>query len=130
MRNALAAGAILLSTSAILATPVHAQGGAFMWCQASAVKDGQTSHFYSAFFAAEAWQATRKALAFANELKKGDAAGALIASGEIVLVLTLAAIEPCWSTSICGTTAWSPICSAVAMPPPGPTTAAEITPGV
>lgn len=76
MRNALAAGAILLSTSAILATPVHAQGGAFMWCQASAVKDGQTSHFYSAFFAAEAWQASRKALAFANELKKGDAAGA------------------------------------------------------
>lgn len=60
----------------MLAMPAHAQGGAFMWCQATAEKDGKTSHFYSAFFSAAAWQAERKALGFATELKKSEAAGA------------------------------------------------------
>ena len=37
---------------------------------------------------------------------------------------------PCCSTSICGTIAWLPICTAVAMPPPGPATTAEMVPEV
>ena len=36
----------------------------------------------------------------------------------------------CCITSICGTTAWAPICTAVAMPPPGPPTTAAIWPEV
>ena len=51
---------------------------------------------------------------------KGEADVALMASGDIVLVGTLAMMLPCCRTSICGTMAWLPICNAVATPPPGP----------
>ena len=61
---------------------------------------------------------------------KGEAAVALMASGDIVLVEILAMMLPCCRTSICGTLAWLPICTAVAMPPPGPCTAAVMVPGV
>lgn len=68
--------AVAFAFSPFAAMPAQAQGGAFMWCHAAAVKDGKTSNFYSAFFSAAAWQAERKALGFVAELKKSEAAGA------------------------------------------------------
>lgn len=63
MRIALVAGVAALSVS-LAAAPVTAQGGEFMWCQASADNGAESTTYYSAFFAAGAWQAEAKAKAF------------------------------------------------------------------
>lgn len=63
MRMALVAGFAALFVS-FGATPVAAQGGEFMWCQATADNGSESTTYYSAFFAAGAWQAEAKAKAF------------------------------------------------------------------
>jgi len=79
MRIALTTAAILLSTSACLATPVQAQqGGQYMWCTAWTDTGTDTAaaktFYYSAFFAAGAWEADRKAFAFKTEVEKTSGA--------------------------------------------------------
>jgi hypothetical protein len=74
MRIALAAGAIALATSAFAAMPVQAQqGGTYMWCTAWTEGETDKAYFYSAFFAARAWEAERKALKFKGEVEKDGA---------------------------------------------------------
>lgn len=73
MRIALAA--IVLATSAFTAMPAQAQpGGMYMWCMAWTEGEGAKSYFYSGFFAAGAWEADRKALAFKNHVEKSNPA--------------------------------------------------------
>ena len=67
MRILLSAAAFLASTLA--AAPAQAQGGEFMWCQATADNGAEQTHYYSAFFAAGAWEADRKAFAFKSEVE-------------------------------------------------------------
>lgn len=62
MRLSLAALALALSSLA--AAPSQAQGGEFMWCVAWSDNGAEKEYYYSAFFAAGAWEAERKALAF------------------------------------------------------------------
>jgi hypothetical protein len=72
MRLSLAAGAVVLAVSSITAIPAQAQGGAFMWCQATADNGADTTVYYSAFFSAGAWEADRKALAFKSEVEDAE----------------------------------------------------------
>lgn len=75
MRIAFAAGAILLATSAFAAVPAQAQqGGTYMWCTAWTEAPAEKAYFYSAFFAAGAWEAERKAFAFKVEVEKTSTA--------------------------------------------------------
>ncbi len=67
----------LAAVAVVAAPPGQAQGGEFMWCQAMAVNGGETTTYYSAFFAAPAWQADTKAKAF--KAKVADEAGATAA---------------------------------------------------
>lgn len=74
MRLIAAASAILLATTAFAAAPAQArQGGAFMWCTAWTEAPTDKAYFYSGFFAAEAWQADRKAFAFKVDVEKAHA---------------------------------------------------------
>ena len=74
MRLMIAAGAVLLATSAISGAPAQArQGGTFMWCTAWTEAATDKAYFYSGFFAAEAWQAERKAFAFKVDVEKAHA---------------------------------------------------------
>ena len=72
MRLMIAAGAVLLATSTLAAAPSHAQqGGAYMWCTAWTEGEADKAYYYySAFFAAGAWEADRKAFAFKVEVEK------------------------------------------------------------
>ncbi len=71
MRLIVAAAAILAATSTFAAVPAQAQqGGTYMWCTAWTEAPAEKAYFYSAFFAAEAWQADRKAFAFKVEIEK------------------------------------------------------------
>ena len=71
MRLMIAAGAVLLATSTLAAAPSHAQqGGAYMWCTAWTEGEADKAYYYSAFFAAGAWEADRKAFAFKVEIEK------------------------------------------------------------
>jgi hypothetical protein len=68
MRMGLALGAAVLA-AAVSAAPAQAQGGEFMWCMAwtdSETGADKSYYYYSAFFAAGAWEADRKAFAFKN----------------------------------------------------------------
>jgi hypothetical protein len=77
MRLALAA-TIALAVSSLSATPGHAQGGAFMWCQATADNGADKTVYYSAFFSAGAWEAERKALAFKSEVEDEEISAATV----------------------------------------------------
>ncbi len=75
MRIALAAGAVALATSAFAVVPAQAQqGGTYMWCTAWTEGATDKAYYYSAFFAAGAWEAERKALKFKAEVEKVSAA--------------------------------------------------------
>lgn len=63
MRLSLTIAAAFLA-AANVAAPGHAQGGEFMWCQASADNGDTQTIYYSAFFAAGAWEAEKRARAF------------------------------------------------------------------
>jgi hypothetical protein len=77
MRIALAIGAIALATSAFAAMPAQAQqDGTYMWCTAWTETGAEKAYYYSAFFAAGAWEAERKALAFKVEIEKASASKA------------------------------------------------------
>lgn len=74
MRVIIAAGTILLATSTFSAVPAQAQqGGTYMWCTAWTEGDAEKAYYYSAFFAAGAWEADRKAFAFKVEVEKASA---------------------------------------------------------
>lgn len=74
MRLTIAAGTLLLAISAITVAPAQArQGGTFMWCTAWTEAATDKAYFYSGFFAAEAWQAERKAFAFKVDVEKAHA---------------------------------------------------------
>jgi len=74
MRLFLAASAILLATSTFAAAPARAQqGGTYMWCTAWTEAPAERAYYYSAFFAAGAWEAERKAFAFKVEIEKTSA---------------------------------------------------------
>lgn len=72
MRIFLTTGAAAAAMAAtFVLSPADAQGGGqYMWCQAT-VSDGTdvSTYYYSAFFAAGAWEAQRKALAFKSEVE-------------------------------------------------------------
>jgi hypothetical protein len=66
MRFVLSAGVAALA-AAVTAAPAQAQGGEFMWCVAwTDTETVADKSYYSAFFAAGAWEADRKAFAFKN----------------------------------------------------------------
>ena len=70
----LAASAILLATSTFAAAPARAQqGGTYMWCTAWTEAPAEKAYYYSAFFAAGALEAERKAFAFKVEIEKTSA---------------------------------------------------------
>lgn len=71
MRMIIAAGAILVAWSPFAAAPAQAQqGGTYMWCTAWTEGAAPKTFYYSAFFAAGAWEAERKALAFKVEVEE------------------------------------------------------------
>lgn len=53
-------------------------GGNYMWCAAWADNGTEKTYFYSGFFAAEAWQAERKALAFKSEVEDEEISAAKV----------------------------------------------------
>ncbi|MDP3492152.1 MAG: hypothetical protein Q8R82_03495 [Hyphomonadaceae bacterium] len=74
MRLIISAAAMLLATSTFTAAPAQArQGGTFMWCTAWTEGAAEKAYYYSAFFAAGAWEADRKAFAFKVEIEKTSA---------------------------------------------------------
>lgn len=77
MRVPLSVGAAMVA-AALAATPVQAQGGAFMWCQATADNGAETTTYYSAFFSAGAWEADRKALGFKSEVADEEISAAKV----------------------------------------------------
>jgi hypothetical protein len=77
MRIVLSAGAALLAV-VMSAAPSQAQGGAFMWCQATADNGAETTVYYSAFFAAGAHQAEVKARAFKAEVQDEEISAATV----------------------------------------------------
>jgi hypothetical protein len=69
MRRLLTAAAF----AAALASPAaQAQGSDFMWCTATADNGAEKTYYYSAFFAAGAWEAERKAFAFKREVEEQE----------------------------------------------------------
>ena len=79
MRFLLSAGFAAI-VAATVTTPAQAQGGTFMWCVAWTDTGTEKAYYYSGFFAAGAWEAERKAIAFKSK-----------AAGEGVSVSTLKA---------------------------------------
>ena len=74
MRMITAAGAVLVALSPFAAGPAQAQqGGTYMWCTAWTDGAAAKTFYYSAFFAAGAWEDERKALAFKVEVEKVSA---------------------------------------------------------
>ena len=74
---------ILLSAAALIAlafaaAPAQAQSGEFMWCVATADNGVEKSYYYSAFFAAGAWEAERKAFAFKSEAEDQEISAATV----------------------------------------------------
>ena len=71
MRLIISAAAVMLATSTLAAVPAQAQqGGTYMWCTAWTEGAAEKAYYYSAFFAAGAWEAERKAFAFKVEIEK------------------------------------------------------------
>ncbi len=77
MRILRSAGVAMLA-AAFTAAPSQAQGGAFMWCQATADNGAETTTYYSAFFSAGAWEADRKALKFQSEVEDEEISAAKV----------------------------------------------------
>lgn len=78
MRVAISTGAVALAISLCTAAPTQAQGGEFMWCAAWADNGADKEYFYSGFFAAGAWEAERKALAFKSEVADEEISAATV----------------------------------------------------
>ncbi|OYW42203.1 MAG: hypothetical protein B7Z38_05815 [Rhodobacterales bacterium 12-64-8] len=78
--------AATLAASIFAAAPVQAQGGSFMWCQAMASNGSDSDAYYSAFFAAGAWQAEAKAKEF-----KGAVEDEIISAASVTAKCTLGA---------------------------------------
>lgn len=68
MRFILAAAAMAIAISSFGSAPAAAQGGEFMWCTAWTDNGSEKAYFYSGFFAAGAWEAERKAVAFKSKV--------------------------------------------------------------
>ncbi len=64
--------------AAFAETPVLAQDGAFMWCQATAGNGSETTTYYSALFPAGAHQAEAKARAFKSEAEEAEISAAAV----------------------------------------------------
>ncbi len=77
MRLLICAGAAVL-VAMVSVAPSQAQGGAFMWCQATADNGAEKTVYYSAFFSAGAWEADRKALAFKSEVEDEEISAATV----------------------------------------------------
>lgn len=77
-RFILACSIILAGTMA--AMPSQAQGGTFMWCQATADNGSETTVYYSAFFSAGAHQAEAKARAFKSEVENAEVSASTVTS--------------------------------------------------
>lgn len=70
MRAIILAGVTMIA-GAFAAAPAQAQqGGTYMWCTAWTEGEADKAYYYSAFFAAGAWEADRKAFAFKVEIEK------------------------------------------------------------
>lgn len=75
---------VILSVAAVMfamgfgGAPAQAQGGAFMWCQATADNGAETTTYYSAFFSAGAWEADRKAVGFKSEVEDEEISAAKV----------------------------------------------------
>ena len=78
MRVVLSAGAAMMAASMLAAAPGQAQGGEFMWCAAWADNGAEKTYYYSGFFAAGAWEADRKALAFKSEVEDAEISAATV----------------------------------------------------
>lgn len=70
-------GLTAIAASVLAIAPAQAQGGGFMWCQATAENGAEKTAYYSAFFAAGAHEAEVKARAFKVEVGK-QASGATV----------------------------------------------------
>jgi hypothetical protein len=69
---------IAAAATALGAPAAQAQGGEFMWCTATADNGVEKTHYYSAFFAAGAWEADRKAFAFKGEVEEQEISAATV----------------------------------------------------
>lgn len=79
MRIVLSAGAAMIAASMLAAAPTQAQqGGEYMWCAAWADNGAEKTYYYSGFFAAGAWEADRKALAFKSEVEDAEISAASV----------------------------------------------------
>lgn len=79
MRVAISTGAMAFAISLSTVAPVQAQqGGEYMWCAAWADNGAEKEYFYSGFFAAGAWEAERKALAFKSEVEEAEISAATV----------------------------------------------------
>jgi len=64
--------------AAALIAPAQAQGGAFMWCQATADDGAESTTYYSSFFSAGAHEAEVKARKFKSEVEDADVSAAKV----------------------------------------------------
>lgn len=78
MRIAIFTGAVAIAAAMLTAAPSQAQGGSFMWCQATADNGADSTTYYSAFFAAQAYQADAKAKAFKSEVEDEEVSAASV----------------------------------------------------
>lgn len=78
MRIIFSAGVAVLAASMLVAAPSQAQGGSFMWCQATADNGADATTYYSAFFSAAAYQAEAKAKAFKSEVEDEEISAASV----------------------------------------------------
>lgn len=78
MRLAISTGALAFAMAAFAVAPSEAQGGSFMWCQATVDNGADTTTYYSAFFAAQAYQADAKAKAFKAEVEDEEISAATV----------------------------------------------------
>ncbi len=78
MRIVFSAAVVIIAASMLSVAPSQAQGGSFMWCQATADNGADTTTYYSAFFSAAAYQAETKAKAFKSEVEDEDISAASV----------------------------------------------------
>ena len=77
MRILMSAGAAALAAM-LVAAPSQAQGGAVMWCQATADNGADTTTYYSALFSAGTQEAERKAADFKSEVEDEEISAASV----------------------------------------------------
>jgi hypothetical protein len=73
MRVLISMGVAALAAIVSVSPAQAQQGGTYMWCTAWTESETDRAYYYSAFFAAGAWEADRKAFAFKVEVEKASA---------------------------------------------------------